>query len=130
MIVVDSDVLIDFLRGKAAAKNKLTELSEQGETLSTTAVNAFEVLRGEILNGDEGSYAKAKEVLASLSPIPFDSMASEVAADLYAELRRTGALIYLADPLIAAISQAHDAPLLTQNQKHFSHLKGLKLLGM
>ncbi len=129
MIVVDSDVLIDFLRGNPTAKNKLEELAGRGETLTTTTINAFEVLRGEILNGDDASYAKAKEFLASFSPIQFDFMAAEVASDLYAELRKAGTPLELADLLIAATAQARDATLLTRNRKHFGRLKGLKTDG-
>ena len=45
MIVADTDVLIDALRGREPSRNRIAECIES-RTLGTTAVTAFELLAG------------------------------------------------------------------------------------
>jgi predicted nucleic acid-binding protein len=45
MIVADSDVLIDALRGREPAKGRIAQEIEKG-ALATTSVSVFELLSG------------------------------------------------------------------------------------
>lgn len=49
------------------------------------------------------------------------------AADIYADLRRRGALIGDADILIASTALEHGLELVTNNTKHFANVSGLML---
>jgi len=49
------------------------------------------------------------------------------AADLYADLYRSGHLISDADILIAATALVHGLTLITGNVAHFQHISGLPL---
>ncbi|MEO3993522.1 MAG: PIN domain-containing protein [Desulfurococcaceae archaeon TW002] len=45
-VVIDTDVLVDFLRGKNSAITRLKELAEARNSLATTVINIFELSWG------------------------------------------------------------------------------------
>ena len=66
-------------------------------------------------------WKKASEILA------IDWAVIDIAADMYANLRRQGEILPDADILIAATALANDCVLVTGNEKHFRRIKGLEV---
>lgn len=123
MIVADSDVLIDALRGREPARSRIA-LEISGGGLSTTAISAFELLSGA------RSAAERKKVDALLTPLAIlslDAAASLAAAAVHRDLADRGEPIGNADCLIAGICLASKAVLLTRNRAHFQRVKNLRL---
>jgi tRNA(fMet)-specific endonuclease VapC len=122
LIVADTDVLIDFLRGRGAAERVALEL-KQG--LATTVISAFELWAGSI-----GSTKREKAVavlLDALAIITLDASAAKQAAALRHSLQKKGRTIGMADSLIAGICIDRSAILLTRNTKHFGDIPRLSL---
>ncbi len=121
MIVADSDVLIDALRGREPGARRVAEGLEAG-TLATTAVSTFELLSG----ARSSKQRKVVEaMLAALPVLPLDQKAGEAAASLRLELEGQGQGIGMADYLIAGICVSRSASLLTRNRKHFQRIQAL-----
>ncbi|HIH17073.1 MAG TPA: type II toxin-antitoxin system VapC family toxin [Candidatus Diapherotrites archaeon] len=129
MIILDSDCIIAYLRGKEAATAKLRQLPEQDKEIATTCINIYEVLVGERLYGTPASLDLARKFLASLQPLPFEVDAAEQVALLDAEFIRKGNRLEVLDLMIAAIAVCHEAILVTNNRKHFDRVKNLKTDG-
>jgi len=53
--------------------------------------------------------------------------AARLGGEIYAALKKQGKLINDADILIASIVMANNAVLVTNNEEHFSRVKGLKI---
>lgn len=123
MIVVDSDVLIDSLRGREPAAGRIALELKTGY-LSTTAVNAFELLSGAKNEQERG---KVELLLAALTIIPLDERSSRTAAAIRRELEARGQKIGMADYLVAGICLERSAVLLTRNRDHFERIPGLTL---
>ena len=123
MIIADTDVLIDFLRGKGAADRIATEIKTGG--LHTTAISAFELWAGS--KTDHQNHAVEK-LLAALIIIPLDEDAAKRAAKVRVELDKMNATIGMADSLIAGICLDRDGTLITRNKKHFERVSGIKLV--
>lgn len=123
LIVVDSDVLIDALRGRPGALARIAEGLEKGD-LATTSVNQFELLSGAKTPRDE---EKVRTLLAALALLPFDPAAGEIAAEVARRLAAAGQGIGTADYLIAGICLGRSATLLTRNVNHFERVPGLRL---
>jgi predicted nucleic acid-binding protein len=66
--------------------------------------------------------------LNNLSVFSFDNTAINIAADIYADLRKSGKTISDADIIIAAIVIGNNGILATNNSKHFSTIKNLTLV--
>lgn len=123
MILADSDVLIDALRGREPARSRVA-LEISGGALATTTVSAFELLAGARTTAEQG---KVDALLSALRLIPLDEKASRAAARVSRDLARQGEPIGSADCLIAGICLANHAVLLTRNRAHFERIPGLSL---
>ena len=125
MMVADSDLLIDFLRGKDPGRARIKlELATGG--LATTAVNAFELLSGARSDGER---EKVSKLLAAMTILPFDEPAATEAANIRVQLETEGTGIGMGDYLIAGVCLEHRATLLTRNLTHFRRVPGLNIGG-
>ena len=123
MMVADSDVLIDALRGRKVAMERIGfELRAGG--LATTAITAFELRSGARTKKERD---KVDVLLGALTILPFDASAADAAAEARRALEQRGEGIGMADYLIAGICLARSAVLLTRNRKHFERVAGLKV---
>jgi predicted nucleic acid-binding protein len=123
VIVADTDVLIDALRGLEKARTRVAEALETGQ-LATTAVTAFELRSGA---HTDRLRSAVERLLAPLEILPFDDTAARRAGEVRRALEAEGKPIGMADYLIAGICLARSASLLTRNPKHFKRVEGLRL---
>src|SRR5271157_951977 len=98
MIVADSDVLIDFLRGAAGSDRVANAISSK--QLATTAVSVFELRSG---CKSERQTRHVDDLLAALNVLPLGSRESTLAADLRLRVEKQGQGIGMANYLIAGI---------------------------
>lgn len=122
-ILLDSDIIIDFLKKKPGLQGYLHSLEAD---FCTTQVNVFEIWSGRL----EKEEVLIRDVLDSLDKFDFDERAAFIAADIRLNLRKKGDLIDFRDIFVAAICIAEGVELLTNNKKHFERMKkfGLKLI--
>lgn len=123
MIVADTDVLIDYLRGHDAVADRIAFELQRG--LATTAVTAFELWAGSL--GSAAREQAADDLLAALRILPLEPSSARRAAGLKGQLQSGGLTLPMADALIAGICVEHNALLLTRNRRHFEAVPGLSL---
>ena len=123
MIVADSDVLIDSLRGHSPGSDRVAaELRTR--SLATTVVSVFELRAGA---KTEREQRRVDTLLAALTVRPLSESAARRAARARRALEGRGQGIGMADYLIAGICLEHSAALLTRNHEHFGRVPGLSL---
>jgi predicted nucleic acid-binding protein len=121
MILVDSDILIDALRGREPVLDRLrTEL--QSFRVATSSISAFELEAGV---RSETEQTKVTTLLDALPVVPFDWRAAKAAAKARRDLEETGRSINMADYLIAGLALVHGMPLWTRNRAHFERIPGI-----
>ena len=125
LIVADSDVLIDALRGREEALARVERDLETG-ALATTAVTAFELRSGA---RDDKTRDQVETLLAALPILPFDDDAADHAASARRALEANGAPIGMADYMIAGICLSRSAEMLTRNRGHFERIEALRVTG-
>lgn len=123
MTCLDSDFLIEVLRGNPAAGRLLRRL-ERGEPLAVSAIAAYEVT--DTIR--PGARERALAALDSLDILPLDGSVAVAASRISTELRKAGRPVPMGDLLIAATCLLHDRPLVTRNTKHFGRIRGLRLV--
>lgn len=122
LIVADTSVWIDALRGKTPAIVARMQQLLNEDSIATCGPVLFEIKRG--LRPPE-----RKTVLPlfdALTRLSFDENMWEAAGDLDASLRRNGITIPPMDLLIAQICLSHDVFLFTLDD-HFLSIPGLKI---
>jgi tRNA(fMet)-specific endonuclease VapC len=123
MIIADTDVLIDFLRGHEPVSETIALELRRG--LSTTVISAFELWSGSV--GSSKRESAVSTLLDALSLVPLSARAARQAADIRHSLQIQGRSMGMADALIAGICLEQRAALLTRNHKHFENIPGLTL---
>jgi tRNA(fMet)-specific endonuclease VapC len=127
MVCLDTDIIIDFLRGEKEAINKLKKLRDNNFELSTTSINVFELFKGALRSNKSNSKDIVNNFLSNLHVFDFDINSSEKAAEIFEELRQKGELIDPLDLMIASIAISNNEILATNNLSHFKRISGLKI---
>lgn len=122
LVVVDTDLVIDFLRGADPGARLVRELIV-GHRLRVTAITAFELRVGTDFLARRDAILR----LVRLRTFPLDSASAIRAGEVAATLRKAGQDIGLADCLQAGVCLNHDLPFATRNRKHFNRVNGLRL---
>ncbi len=121
MILVDSDVLICHLRGRAEARDWLLDARQQSGVLGVSAVSIAEVTGG--MRATEKS--SVWRLLDSLRFFDITLPVARHAGEYQRAHRRSHAGIGLGDYLVAATAEVNGLELATLNVKHFPMFPGL-----
>ncbi|MGI8777253.1 MAG: type II toxin-antitoxin system VapC family toxin [Acidimicrobiales bacterium] len=113
--VLDSTVLIGYLRDTPSIASSLRRRLSDGHMLATTCVNLAEVERG--LRPRERRRATA--FLDRLRFLVTDREAARRAGEYQAAWAKQGRTIHTPDALVAGTARAHGAVLLTHNLDDF-----------
>lgn len=109
-ILVDSDVLVDHLRGHR-------RLVAGSDELHVSAVT-----RAELFSGGAGEERRIRRLLEAMVDIPVDAAIAGRAGRL-----RRGTARRLPDALIAATALQHRLTLMTRNARDFEGIRGLRV---
>jgi tRNA(fMet)-specific endonuclease VapC len=122
-ICIDTDIVIDYLRGKEYRDVLPHALDKY--LCRVTPITAYELYYG-------GFYSKklepVEDVLALLDPMKWTEECSKEAARIHVDLMRAGFPLEIRDILIAGICCNEEIPLLTRNIKHFQRIEHLQLV--
>jgi tRNA(fMet)-specific endonuclease VapC len=121
-VVVDTDLVIDFLRGKGDGVGLVRRTLADG-SLRLSAVTAFELRVGADFLRREGSIAR----LLSGRTLPFDLECALHAGSIASALAARGQRIGLADSLQAGVARRFGLPVATRNTRHFLRVPGLRV---
>jgi len=112
--LLDSTVLIDYLRGRPAV-GRVRALRAVGDVPSTTAINVEEIVRG--LRAEEAD--AARELFVGLDILPIGAGEGWQAGGWRREFAARGVTLWQADCLVAAAALRAGATLVTGNPKDF-----------
>lgn len=115
LLLLDTSVIIDVLRRRRHRRELLAELTREGHTLSTTALNIAEVYAG--MRPEE---QRATEMfLGALHCHEITAAEGRLAGGLKSSWARKGRTLPLADMLIAAVALEQRCVLMTDNRRDF-----------
>jgi predicted nucleic acid-binding protein len=115
VILLDSDVLIEHLRGKAAARDWLTQTRQASGPLAISVVSLTEIA-GEMRPPERREVIR---LLASMQRFEVTEQVAWRAVTLMQEYRRSHSGIGLGDYLIAATALTEGLELATLNIRHY-----------
>jgi predicted nucleic acid-binding protein len=113
-ILLDSDVIIEWLRGSQPVAGSLLKLLEGGHNLLWTPVSVAEVFAG----ARKGESARIETLFLILETLPI-SMHIGKKAGYYLQKYSRSHSVELGDALIAASACEARLPLWTLNRKHY-----------
>lgn len=126
--LVDTDILSEFLRGNLKVVENAGKYLQLFDTINFSIISYYEIWNG-LLYKDAKRQIKKFEDFAELNKIlPLTISATRLAAEVYADLKKTGQPIGHTDCLIAGIALTNQLQLVTNNTDHFKRVKGLDLI--
>ena len=127
-ICVDTDVIVDYLRGREPGRSAFTKWRKKAEVY-ITSITAFELLLGASLSSKkERRIIEVESLLDQHSILSFTRESARKAAEKGAELRAQGIPVDIRDLFNASICLTRKIPILTKNKTHYERIKDLTVL--
>jgi predicted nucleic acid-binding protein len=112
--LLDTDIVIDFLRRRNYARQLLERWSEEG-LLAISTLTHLEVCQGM----KKGEEVATNSFLDGLVTVVVDIPIARKAGNIIGEFRLRGITLSIGDAIIAATALHLNAPLLTNNIEHY-----------
>ena len=135
MLVLDTDHVTEFQRGRSVAAQRLKQrLDSATEPFSTTIITVEENMRGWMAairrtndpRDQIDAYTRFQRLFifyATWNILEWDA----AAVNVYESLRKAGVRVGTMDMKIASIALANNATLLTRNTNDFNRIPGLNI---
>jgi tRNA(fMet)-specific endonuclease VapC len=128
MIFLDTNIISYYFNSNSKIKEKILEAIDNDETICTTVINIYEILKGLRWKNNEKKESQFKEFLEDVTVFTIDENIIDIASNLYSNLRKNGRTIGDADVLIASIVIRNEGILVSNNTKHYEGIEQLKLI--
>lgn len=122
LIVVDTSILIDHLRGNDEARQALRAATLRGDDTVASVLTKVELLAG--MRSHER--ASVRSLMGALAWIDLTDAVAEQAGALARRYARSHQGVEVVDFVIAATAQELNADLWTRNIRHFPMFRGLR----
>lgn len=124
--LIDTNIIIYSIKGNSTVQNNFLKNENIPKLISV-------ITYGELLFGAKKSQSPEKNMaivyrIKELFPIiDVDKAIVETFSELKANMQKAGSIIDDFDLLIASTALTMNSTLVTNNEKHFSRIKGLKI---
>lgn len=126
MYLLDTNTIIFSLKGHPVLKENLQR--HLNDPLQISIVTCLELYYGAYKSQRvTGNLAKVKKIEETMEVIPVGTDVAEIFGRLKAQLELKGTRLDDLDLLIAACALTHNLTLVTNNEKHFRRIEGLKM---
>lgn len=122
--LIDTDILVDVLRGDFDAYDYLRRLETQHVWLAVSVVTQMELIVG---CRNKAELRALDKFLARFEIIKIDKYISDEAVELLKKYRLSHGLL-IADAFIAATALVRGYPLASRNRRDYQFIAGLNLL--
>jgi tRNA(fMet)-specific endonuclease VapC len=130
MVCLDTTFFADLFRKNPAAENKLIELIDKNQSLSTTVMTIAELYYGAYKSKNKTEEkTKIKQILNNFTILEMNEQGAEKFGEILSTLERTDQIIPDRDILIAAISiSKKETTIVTRNIKDFERIPGITVI--
>lgn len=122
-ILIDTDVVIEYLRSKEKSSTELIKLMQKHDVL-LSSISEFELYLGA---KTERHQRDLEMIFNEVSVVPFDFGCGRIAAKIWKGRELTHQHLEIKDIFIASIAIYNDVWLRTFNKKHFRGIDKLKM---
>lgn len=124
-MILDSSFLIDLMNGDGAAHDRARQLQDDDVVQRLPAPVVYELRHGAALLDDEDERRRVRNVLGMYPIVRLDRQLAELAGRLHGAADRAAgghAGLDQVDPMVAAVADVLDEPVLTDNEADFRAL--------
>jgi len=121
-LLLDTSVIIDFLRNPEKKAALLFKLAQEKYSLSISIITHTELYAGASVWNSDRARTELEVLFGGITILAISEVISQEAGKIRATYKTD-----LIDALIAATAISHGLPLVTFNTKHFGSIEGLEL---
>ena len=122
MYCLDTNIVIDFLRGNKLIINKINFM-QQNNKMFITAITLCELYRGAFLSSRKDYQLDVIEkFVESIEVLNLEKNACKIFGEEFARLQKIGKITQQLDLIIASIVKANNLVIVTRDKKHFQNL--------
>ena len=125
MACIDTNVVIDFLKGRKTVTDKIISLDNKGCDFTVSPITVYEVLFGSWFDNSR-EIPQVEQFFNSVTVLDFNYDCASAASIIHSNSMRSGFDIGVMDSLIAATAWIHDEYIPT-NDDHFNVINKLKM---
>jgi tRNA(fMet)-specific endonuclease VapC len=124
--LLDTNIVSNLVRNpRGRVADRIKTIGEQN--ICTSIIVAAELRYGTTKKASPRLSTQVEAVLGAINTVPFDSPADEIYGSIRTRLESAGTPIGGNDLLIAAQALALEHTLVTDNDKEFSRIEGLRV---
>ncbi len=124
--LVDTDILSFYFKGDPKVVSKFNDYLKEYDVINISIITYYEILGGLNFKKAEKQIKDFQEFVNNNTIIHISEDSAKISGDIYADLRQKGITIGTADILIAGISIENELSLITNNERHYESINGLK----
>ena len=125
--LVDTDILSFYFKGDSKVVAKFNDYLKEFDVINISIITYYEILGGLKFKKAERQIKEFEEFVSNNTIIHISEQSAKLSGDIYADLRQKGITIGTSDILIAGIAIENELTLVTNNERHYESIEGLKI---
>jgi len=125
--LIDTDILSYYFKGDRNVVKSFEKYLETFEIIELSIITYYEISSGLQAKNALRQLEIFEEFAKDNIVIPLTENSCKISAELYSSLKQQGELIDDIDLLIAGIAIENEMVIVTNNEKHFQRIPGLKI---
>ena len=124
--LIDTDTISYFFRKHPVVVKNFDEYLHTFNYLNISVITYYEILNGLYYKDAKRQLEQFQDFVRLNNIVVLDNEVAKKAASTFVDLRKKGITIGHNDVLIAATALVNNMALITNNEKHFSHIEALE----
>ncbi|MBR4323715.1 type II toxin-antitoxin system VapC family toxin [Treponema sp.] len=124
---LDANIISYLLKGNTSVLKKLEELAEDDNQFEIPSIVYYEIKRGLLASGAATKLTRFLNFAKEIGIVDLKNSTLDIAAQIYADLKKSGEIIEDDDIFIGATALENNAILVTNNKRHLGRIKDLKI---
>ena len=125
--LVDTDILSFYFKGDSKVVDKFNDYLKEFDVINVSIITYYEILGGLKFKKADRQIKEFEEFVSNNTIIHISEQSAKLSGDIYADLRQKGITIGTSDILIAGIATENELTLVTNNERHYESIRGLKI---
>lgn len=125
--LVDTDILSFYFKGDQRVVDNFNEYLKEFDVINISIITYYEILGGLRFKKAEKQIKEFEEFIVNNTVIHISEESAKISGDVYADLRQRGITIGTSDILIAGIAIENELTLITNNERHYQSIQGLRI---
>lgn len=125
--LVDTDILSFYFKGNQRVVDHFNEYLREFDVINISILTYYEILGGLKFKKAERQAKEFEEFVNNNTIIHISEESAKISGDVYADLRQKEITIGTSDILIAGIAIENELTLITNNERHYESIQGLRI---